>query len=56
MTLTILVALAFLVYPGWLIPFLVGMVSVMRSGHGLAHNLRWWNCVTGPHELLCPDE
>ena len=36
MTLTILVALAFLVYPAWLTPFLVGTVAVMRSGYGVS--------------------
>ena len=35
MTLTILLALAFLVHPGWFMPFLVGTIAMMRSGHGI---------------------
>ncbi len=34
MALTILLALAFLAYPGWFMPFLVSTVAIIRSGYG----------------------
>jgi hypothetical protein len=36
MTLTILLLVAFLVFPGWFMPFVVATVAMMRSLHGLS--------------------
>jgi hypothetical protein len=35
MTFTILVAVSFMIFPGWIMPFLVGTVAMLRSPHGL---------------------
>ncbi len=35
MALTILLAISFLLYPGWFMPFLVSAVSMIRSGYGV---------------------
>lgn len=36
MAFTILIIVAFIIYPGWLMPFLVGTVAMLRSGFGVS--------------------